>query len=146
MKNRDNIILVTAGVFATAAMIFLFTARGPGKASGTAPSPGIQHVSNYNFDDVVLKADKPVLVDFWAEWCPPCRQLAPVISGIASELSGKVIVVKVDVDEAKSTAARFDVEVLPTLVLFRGGKELERTRGLIPRDSILSLLKKHGAR
>jgi thioredoxin 1 len=142
LKKRDTIILTLAVLFALGAVIFLLHVKSNNPETEETNSP-IQQVSNYNFDETVLKSDKPVLVDFGAQWCPACRMLSPVISSVATETVGKIRVVKIDVDEAKTTAVRYNIELLPTLLIIKDGKEMERVKGIIPRDSIMTLLKKY---
>ncbi|MDA7979002.1 MAG: thioredoxin [Pirellulales bacterium] len=79
-----------------------------------------------NFEEVVLNADKPVVVDFWAEWCGPCRKLAPSISYVSNEYDGKAIVAKLNVDEAQQISARYGVTAIPTLIFFENGEEVKR--------------------
>ena len=97
-------------------------------------------VNTGNFDDEVLKSDIPVLVDFWATWCGPCRMLAPTVSAVAEKYAGKVKVCKVDIDENIPLAEKYGIEVIPTLVVFNGGKEKARKMGLISQAEIESLL------
>ena len=93
-------------------------------------------VNDGNFKEEVLIADIPVLVDFWAPWCGPCKQLSPLIDEIASEFSGKVKVVKINIDESPNTPAEFGVRGIPTLMVFKGG-ELEETRvGGMPKGQL----------
>lgn len=93
-------------------------------------------VNDGNFKEEVLSADIPVLVDFWAPWCGPCKQLSPLIDEIASEFSGKVKVVKINIDESPNTPAEFGVRGIPTLMVFKGG-ELEETRvGGMPKGQL----------
>lgn len=99
--------------------------------------------SDANFEADVLKSATPVLVDFWAEWCGPCRALAPKLEEIATELSGKLNVVKVNVDENPSAPARYGVRGIPTLILFKDGKEVEQIVGNHPKENIVSLIRKH---
>ena len=89
-----------------------------------------------NFDAEVLKSDKVVLVDFTATWCGPCRALAPIVEKIADEFEGKVKVGKLDIDEDRETPTRFDVMAVPTLIFFKGGKELAKITGLRPKAAI----------
>lgn len=98
-------------------------------------------ITEENFEQEVLKADIPVLVDFWATWCGPCRMLAPAIAEIAEELNGKVKVGKVDVDEQPGLAAKFRVSSIPTLIVFEGGKVKSTTVGVRPKGVIMDLLK-----
>jgi len=143
LNKRDNIILACAALFVVGAAVVLLRVTLSGEAGSAGPL--IEHVSGYNFDDTVLKSELPVLVDFWAEWCPPCRKLTPIITDIASETEGMVKVVKVNVDEARPLAERYNIRVLPTLIIFKYGTEMERTVGFLPRDSILALLKKYAS-
>ncbi len=98
-------------------------------------------ITEENFEKEVLKADIPVLVDFWATWCGPCRMLAPTVAEIAEELEGKVKVGKVDVDEQPGLAAKFRVSSIPTLIVFDGGKVKSTTVGVRPKAMIMELLK-----
>ena len=93
-----------------------------------------------NFETEVLGAEKPVLVDFWATWCMPCRMLAPTIEELAEDLEGKVIVGKVDVDENPDLARKYRVASIPTLIVFENGAEVRRSVGLAAREDILDML------
>ncbi|MFO7621744.1 MAG: thioredoxin [Bacteroidales bacterium] len=92
-------------------------------------------VNDNNFDEVVMKADKPVIVDFWAEWCGPCRMIAPVIDEISKEYSGKAIVAKCDVDESPSVAAQFGIRNIPTVLFFKDGKVADKQVGAVPKKN-----------
>jgi thioredoxin 1 len=96
-------------------------------------------LSDANFGEAVA-ADKPVLVDFWAEWCGPCRLIAPILDEMATEYSDKVTVAKLNVDENPYTAARFDVMSIPTLILYKDGVEKKRIIGARPKHSLVSEL------
>ncbi|MCW3984000.1 MAG: thioredoxin [Candidatus Bathyarchaeota archaeon] len=100
------------------------------------------HVTDSNFEQT-LKTNKFVLVDFWANWCGPCRALAPTIAEIAKEYSGKVLVGKLDVDENPVTAEKFQVFSIPTMILFKDGVEVDRLVGLCPKNRITDTLAKH---
>ena len=89
-----------------------------------------------NFEQLVLQADKPVLVDFWATWCMPCRMLAPTIEEIAEEADGRAYVGKVNVDEEPQLALQYGVRSIPTLIFFRGGKEVGRMVGVQDKEDI----------
>ncbi|HAF13459.1 MAG TPA: thioredoxin [Blastocatellia bacterium] len=106
-------------------------------------SEKVRYVSDSSFEKEVLQADKPVLVDFWAEWCAPCRMLAPTIDAIAEQFGGNAGVVKVNVDENTSTAQRYGIKGIPTLILFREGKEVERVVGATSKESISRMIEKH---
>ncbi len=93
-----------------------------------------------NFETEVLGADKPVLVDFWATWCKPCRMLAPTIEELAEDLEGKVIVGKVNVDDDPDLARKYRVASIPTLIVFENGEEVRRSVGVVAREDILDML------
>jgi thioredoxin 1 len=100
------------------------------------------HVTDANFEETVKK-NKVALIDFWASWCGPCRALAPTIEELAKENSGKVLIGKLDVDENPATAERFQVFSIPTMILFKDGKETERLVGLCPKNRIADAITKH---
>lgn len=93
-----------------------------------------------NFDDAVLKSDKPVLVDFWASWCGPCMMLAPVIEEIAEDYEDEVAVGKVNVDEEPELSAKYGIESIPTLLLFKNGAVVKKSVGYLPKNSIEEML------
>ena len=96
----------------------------------------VAHFTDDDFDALVLKADKPVLVDFWAEWCPPCRMVAPIVEELAAEYDGKLIVGKVDTESNPRTAVRYKVTAIPTLIIFRDGEEAGRMVGFKDKRSL----------
>ena len=100
----------------------------------------IQHFTAENFDAEVLKSDTPVLVDFWAEWCVPCIQIAPIVEEIATEYAGKVKVGKYDVDPAPELASKFGIVSIPTLLLFKNGKVVDKRIGALPKKELVKLL------
>ena len=106
-------------------------------------SEKVSSVTDGTFEKDVLQAGKPVLVDFWAEWCAPCRMLAPTIDAIAEQFGDSAGVVKVNVDDNTSTAQRYGIKGIPTLILFSGGKEVERVVGATSKESISKMISKH---
>jgi thioredoxin 1 len=106
-------------------------------------SDKVQTLTDNNFDQSVIKSDKPVLVDFWAEWCGPCRRLAPTVEELATDFDGRVIVGKLNVDDNPGTAGRFSIRGIPTLLLFKGGEIVEQVVGLADKASLKQLLDKH---
>jgi thioredoxin 1 len=97
-------------------------------------------VSDTSFEKDVLKSDQAVLVDFWAEWCGPCRMIAPIVEEIASEYDGKIKVAKIDTDANPNVVQAFRVMGIPTLILFKGGEAVERITGYMPKERVLEKL------
>ncbi len=100
-------------------------------------------VTDATFDTEVLESKNPVLVDFWAEWCGPCKMIAPVLKEVAAEQEGKLTVAKLDVDSNMSTARKFGVSSIPTLVLFKEGKPIQRIVGYTPKDRLMKSIAPH---
>ena len=96
-------------------------------------------ITSANFEEEVLKSELPVLVDFWAAWCGPCRMLAPAVAQIAAECEGQVKVGKVNVDEEPELAQRFGIMSIPTVLVFKDGKKVNQSIGLVPKDKLLAL-------
>jgi thioredoxin 1 len=106
-------------------------------------SENITHVSKDSFDEDVLKSERPVLVDYWAEWCGPCKMIAPILDEIATEYGERVKVCKVNVDENQDAAARFGIRGIPTLMLFKNG-EVEATKvGAVSKSQLAAFLDGH---
>ena len=104
---------------------------------GTPMSAEILHVTDNNFDAEVLSNDLPVLVDFWAEWCGPCKAISPIVEEIATDYAGKLIVAKINIDENPSTPSKYGVRGIPTLMMFRDGKLIDTKVGILPKYSLI---------
>ena len=100
-------------------------------------------ITDSAFDADVLGSDKPVLVDFWAEWCGPCRMIAPSVEAVAEEFDGKAGVFKMNVDENTNVPNKYGIRGIPTLILFKGGQEQERIVGAVTRESISKVINKY---
>ena len=103
----------------------------------------VQTFTDGNFDDTVLKASAPVLVDFWAEWCSPCKRLAPTVDALASDYAGKLTVGKLNVDENPNVSFKFQIRGIPTLLLFKGGQVVESVVGIAQKDDLKKVIDKH---
>jgi thioredoxin 1 len=97
-------------------------------------------VDDKNFDETVLASDKPVIVDFWAEWCGPCRMITPIMEEISREYSGKAVVVKCDVDNSPQVAARFGIRNIPTVLFFKNGEVIDKQVGAVPKNNFVNKL------
>ena len=106
-------------------------------------SANVRELTDDNFETEVLKADVPTLVDFWAVWCGPCRQVAPTVEALANEYQGKLKVGKMDVDHHQITPQQYGVRSIPTLLIFKGGKVVGQVVGAVPRSKLESEIQKH---
>lgn len=105
-------------------------------------SEKVLHITDKSFDLEVLKSDIPVLVDFWATWCAPCRAIAPIVEEMAEAYSGKVKIAKVNVDENPSTPGKYGVRGIPTLILFKKGEVVDQVVGAVPKSQVKGLIEK----
>jgi thioredoxin 1 len=103
----------------------------------------VQTFTDGNFDDTVLKSSAPVLVDFWAEWCGPCKRLAPTVDALAADYAGKVTFGKLNVDENPNVSFKFQIRGIPTLLLFKDGQVVESVVGLAQKDDLKKVIDKH---
>ncbi|MCX7599138.1 MAG: thioredoxin [Armatimonadetes bacterium] len=99
-------------------------------------------LTDADFASKILAADKPAMVDFWAEWCGPCREQAPIVEAVAAKYAGKIIVGKLNVDEQPETAKKYKIDAIPTLVFFKGGKEVGRVVGLTREGELSGKIEK----
>ena len=98
-------------------------------------------ITDANFEELVTKSDKPVLIDFWAEWCGPCRMVGPVVEELSKDYEGKAIIGKVNVDENANISAMFNVRNIPTILFFKGGKVVDKQVGAVPKSVLDAKLK-----
>jgi len=106
----------------------------------TMSEGAIAHISDAEFEQEVIKADLPVLVDFWAPWCGPCIMVAPMLEELAQEFSGKIKITKMNVDENPTTPPLYGIRAIPTLIIFKGGEVVEQITGVVPKDQLKSKL------
>lgn len=100
-------------------------------------------ITDANFEELVMQADKPVIIDFWAEWCGPCRMVGPIVEKIGEDYKDKVVVGKLDVDSNPDVTAKFRVRNIPTILFFKNGELVDKQVGAVPENVLTSILEKH---
>jgi len=100
----------------------------------------VTEVTDANFEEIVLKSDKPVIVDLWAEWCGPCRMVAPIIDELSNEYEGKALMTKLDVDSNQATATKYQIRNIPTLLFFKNGEVVDKQIGVVPKKVLTEKL------
>ncbi len=105
-----------------------------------ANNPNVHQVSDASFEGDILKSGIPVLVDFWAPWCGPCRSVAPIVEDLATQYAGKLKVAKINVDESTDVAMRYQITSIPTFILFKNGQVADRALGALPRSEFVKLI------
>ena len=105
-----------------------------------ANNPNVAQVSDSSFDGDILKSQVPVLVDFWAPWCGPCRSVAPIVEDLATQYAGKLKVAKINVDESTEVATRYQITSIPTFILFKNGQVADRALGALPKSEFVKLI------
>ena len=103
-------------------------------------NPNVAQVSDASFDGDILKSPVPVLVDFWAPWCGPCRSVAPIVEDLANQYAGKLKVAKINIDESTDVATRYQITSIPTFILFKNGQVADRALGALPRSEFVKLI------
>ncbi len=103
-------------------------------------NPNVHEVSDTSFDGDILKSDKPVLVDFWAPWCGPCRSVAPIVEDLATQYKDKLKVAKINVDESSQVAMKYQVTSIPTFIVFKNGQVADRVLGALPRSEFVKFI------
>ena len=107
-----------------------------------AEETGLLHVNDKNFSAEVLSSDLPVLVDFWATWCGPCRSISPLVDELAKAFAGRIKIAKLNVDESPATPSQYGVRGIPTLILFKGGKIVDQMVGAVPKAKLVAMVEK----
>lgn len=106
-------------------------------------SDKVVHITDHNFDEQVIKGKGLILVDFWAEWCGPCRMVGPILDELAAEYEGQVTIAKLNVDENRQSSARFGIRSIPTILFFKDGAQVEQIIGALPKSAIKAKVQQH---
>ncbi|MDE2485153.1 MAG: thioredoxin TrxA [candidate division NC10 bacterium] len=106
-------------------------------------SDKVVQITDHNFDEQVIKGTGLILVDFWAEWCGPCRMVAPILDELAVEYEGQITIAKLNVDENRQTAARFGIRSIPTILFFKDGAQVEQVIGALPKSALKAKVQQH---
>ncbi len=114
-----------------------------GKCKAPLPIGGPLEVTDADFDQMVMRSNLPVLVDFWAPWCGPCRMVGPIVEQLSHEYTGRIAVAKVNTDENQGIAGKLQIQGIPTLILFKEGKPVERITGAVPKAQLDEAIRKH---
>lgn len=153
--NASTVTALVIGGTAFIAALTYFTGRPSGAhcslfgdfrkgdssmTSSHTSASNVQHLDAASFDRIVNSSTEPVLVDFWATWCPPCRIIGPTVDRLAADHAGKAVIAKVDVDENQALASRYQIKSIPTLIVFRNGKEVKRLVGVQSKEALESAL------
>jgi thioredoxin 1 len=117
--------------------------RGPTRRTPNGQSQLIPYVTDNTFEQEVIQSQTPVLLDFTATWCGPCKALKPIIEKVAAEYAGKLKVIQLDIDKSPETPSRFNIRGVPTVIVFKGGKEVARHVGLAPESKLVALVTPH---
>lgn len=146
MKKKQVLAVVALALLvpavAIASSICLLLPKAA-EAEDAAKKELLQHVSDADFDKEVLKAKTPVLVDFYADWCAPCRKMSPVIEEISKDMNGKIKVVKMNTDENQKTARSYEITSIPAIFLFKKGQVVAKIEGLRPKEEVVATINKH---
>ena len=141
---KRNVVIVWMLVLPAVPLVSMLAGGGCGKptARPEAHATNVVILSEANFQSEVIAASKPVLVDFWAPWCGPCRTIGPIVNELAKDFDGRATVAKVNVDDAPALAQRFGIQGIPTLLVFRDGRVVDQVTGVVPKHELTAKLDK----